>query len=93
MAKPLSDNELREALKLEQEDADFLKALSRNPNPPRGAFATLGAMKERIAASHPKLVKDAQPDAAPIVIVIEDGEVTATTRKAGDIAPPADETA
>jgi len=85
MPKKLTDQELREELKLEQEDAEALKALSRNPNPPRGAFAVLGAMKARIEAGHPKLVKDAQPDAAPIVIIFEDGEVTATTRKPDDI--------
>jgi len=72
--RKLTDEELREELKFEQADADALKALSRATNPARGAFAMLGAMKTRLEAGHPKIVKDAQPDLAPIVIIIENAE-------------------
>lgn len=75
MGKALTDQELRETLKFEQEDADVLKQLSRNTTPSRGAFAQLGALKARLEAGHPKLVKEAQAETGPIVIMIEDGEV------------------
>jgi hypothetical protein len=69
-SKPLTDEELRDQMRLTAEDAQVLRDLRRG-KVQRGAFAMVAAMKMSVEAAHHTLVKDAPQAAAPVVIVFQ----------------------